>query len=80
MGCAAGLGIRVARARPQRRVIVLAGDGAVLMKLGTFAAVGSLAPERYHHVVLDDGAHDSTGGQPTASPAVDLALAALACG
>jgi phosphonopyruvate decarboxylase len=59
---------------------VLDGDGALLMKLGSLATTGSLAPAGYHHVVFDNGAHDSTGGQPTPSPAVDFALAALACG
>jgi phosphonopyruvate decarboxylase len=80
MGCAAGFGLGVARARPARKVVVLDGDGALLMKLGSLATAGSLAPENFHHVVFDNGAHDSTGGQPTPSPAVDFALAALACG
>jgi phosphonopyruvate decarboxylase len=80
MGCAAGFGLGVARARPERPVIVLDGDGALLMKLGSLATAGSLAPGNFHHVVFDNGAHDSTGGQPTPSPAVDFALAALACG
>jgi phosphonopyruvate decarboxylase len=80
MGCAAGFGLGVARAQPQRPVIVLDGDGALLMKLGSLATTGALAPRNYHHVVFDNGAHESTGGQPTPSPAVDFALAALACG
>lgn len=80
MGCAAGFGLGVARAQAGRKVVVLDGDGALLMKLGSLATAGSLAPDNYHHVVFDNGAHDSTGGQPTPSPAVDFALAALACG
>ena len=80
MGCAAGFGLGVAHAQPSRPAIVLDGDGALLMKLGSLATVGSIAPSNYHHVVFDNGAHDSTGGQPTASPAVDFATAALACG
>jgi phosphonopyruvate decarboxylase len=80
MGCAAGFGLGVARAQPERPVIVLDGDGALLMKLGTLATTGALAPTNYHHVVLDNGAHDSTGAQPTPSPAVDFAAVALACG
>jgi phosphonopyruvate decarboxylase len=50
------------------------------MKLGTLATVGSLAPTHFHHVVLDNGAHESTGGQPTPAPCVDFALMALAAG
>jgi len=80
MGCAAGFGLGIAHARPERRVVVLDGDGALLMKLGTLATVGFVGSKNYHHVTFDNGAHESTGGQPTPSPAVDFALAALACG
>jgi phosphonopyruvate decarboxylase len=80
MGCAAGFALGVARAQPKRPVITLDGDGALLMKLGSLATIGALGASNYHHVVFDNGAHDSTGGQPTPSPAVDFALAALACG
>jgi phosphonopyruvate decarboxylase len=80
MGCAAGFGLGVARGRPDRRVVVLDGDGAVLMKLGTLATVGALGPRNYHHVVFDNASYESTGGQPTSSPCVDLAAVALACG
>jgi phosphonopyruvate decarboxylase len=80
MGCAAGFGLGVARAQPERPVIVLDGDGALLMKLGTQATTGALAPANYHHVVLDNRAHDSTGAQPTPTPAVDIAAVALGCG
>ncbi len=79
MGCAAGFGLGVARAW-SGRVAVLDGDGALLMKLGTAATVGALGPANFHHLVFDNGAYDSTGGQPTVSPAVDLAALAGACG
>jgi len=80
MGCAAGFGLGIAQAQPDRPVIVVDGDGALLMKLGTLATIGSLAPKNLHHIVLDNGAHESTGGQPTPSPAVDFALMAIAAG
>jgi phosphonopyruvate decarboxylase len=80
MGCAAGFGLGIARAQPQRPVVVLDGDGALLMKLGSLATIGALAPHNLHHIVLDNGAHESTGGQPTPSPAVDFALMAIAAG
>ncbi len=80
MGCAAGFGVGVARAQPDRPVIILDGDGSLLMKLGSLATAGSLRLANLHHVVLDNAAHDSTGGQPTPSPAVDFASVALACG
>jgi phosphonopyruvate decarboxylase len=79
MGCAAGFGLGVARAR-KGKVVVLDGDGALLMKLGTVATIGATAQKNLHHVVIDNGAHDSTGGQPTVSPSMDTAAVALACG
>ncbi len=79
MGCASGFGLGVARTRPGA-VLVLDGDGALLMKFGTLATVGATAARNFHHVVFDNGVHDSTGGQRTASPSVDVAAVALACG
>jgi phosphonopyruvate decarboxylase len=80
MGCAAGFGLGIANAQPKRRVVVLDGDGALLMKFGSLATIGFCGPRNYHHVTFDNGAHESTGGQPTPSPAVDFATAAIACG
>lgn len=79
MGCASamGLGLALETARP---VVVVDGDGAALMKLGNLATIGAEAPANLVHLVLDNGVHDSTGGQPTVSASVDLAAAALACG
>jgi len=50
------------------------------MKLGSFATIGAYAPAGLIHIVLDNGVHDSTGGQPTVSNSVDFAGVALACG
>jgi len=71
MGHALALGLGAALARPERRVVVVDGDGAVLMHMGTCAAVGAAAPPSLVHVVLDNGAYESTGGQPTTSSTVD---------
>lgn len=79
MGCASGLALGVSLISG-RKVIVLDGDGAALMKLGTLATIGAYAPDRLVHVILDNGVHDSTGGQATVSPVVDFVDAALACG
>jgi phosphonopyruvate decarboxylase len=80
MGCASSLGLGLARAQPGRRVVVLDGDGAVLMRLGALATLGYELPANLIHVVLDNGVHDSTGGQATASGTTDLAGVARACG
>ena len=72
-----GLGISTQTRRP---VVVVDGDGALLMRLGALATVGAHRPERLVHIVLDNGRHESTGGQRTVSGVVDFVGAAAACG
>ena len=79
MGGASGVGLGAALNCP-KQVVVLDGDGAALMKLGALATIGAYAPPNLLHVVLDNGVHDSTGGQATVSASVDFAAVALACG
>src|SRR5262245_18446161 len=79
MGGASGMGLGAAL-NVSRPVVVLDGDGAALMKLGSLATIGAYAPANLIHIVLDNGVHDSTGGQPTVSNSVDFAGVALACG
>ena len=79
MGGASGMALGVAL-NTERPVVVLDGDGAALMKLGTFATIGAYAPKNLMHILLDNGVHDSTGGQATVSASVDFAAIALACG
>jgi phosphonopyruvate decarboxylase len=80
MGCAAPFGLGLAWAQPSRRVIVLDGDGAVLMRMGALATLGYERPKNLLHIVIDNEVHDSTGGQSTVSHSVDLAGVAAACG
>jgi len=79
MGCASGVGLGIAL-NSKRPVVVIDGDGAALMKLGTLATIGAAAPGNLLHLLLDNGVHDSTGGQATVSPVVDFAKVALGCG
>lgn len=79
MGCASAIALGVAL-NVERPVMILDGDGAALMKLGTMATIGHQAPANLTHVVLDNGCHDSTGGQPTVSGTADFAGVAMACG
>ena len=80
MGTAAALGLGVALNKPNRKVVVLDGDGSILMRLGSLATVGYHKPAHYVHVVLDNEMYASTGGQPSASPAVCLSEMAIAAG
>lgn len=79
MGSASTVGLGVAR-NTTRLVVVVDGDGAALMRLGAFAAIGTHGTDRLVHVLLDNGVHDSTGGQRTLSAQVDFAAIAAACG
>jgi phosphonopyruvate decarboxylase len=81
MGCASGMALGVhLGGRGRRPVVLLDGDGAALMKMGTLATIGSSAPSRFTHVIIDNEAHESTGGQATVSGAIDFATVAAGCG
>lgn len=80
MGCASTFGLGLAWARPDRRVVVLDGDGALLMRMGALATLGYERPPNLVHVLLDNEAHDSTGTQSTVTHSVDLGACARACG
>jgi phosphonopyruvate decarboxylase len=78
MGTASAIGFGICLARPDQRVVVIDGDGAALMKLGAFATIGYYSPPNLLHIILDNEAHDSTGGQSTSSPVVSFAHIAAA--
>ena len=80
MGCVVPFALGLALARPDRKVIALDGDGAALMRMGAFATVGAYGPPNLLHLLLDNGMHESTGGQATVSPRVSFADVAAACG
>jgi phosphonopyruvate decarboxylase len=80
MGCVLPLALGLALARPDLRVIAVDGDGAALMRMGAFASAGAYGPNNLWHLLLDNGVHDSTGGQATVSSNVSFAEVAAACG
>jgi len=80
MGCALSFGLGLAVAQPDRRVVVLDGDGAALMRLGAQATLGYERPSNLVHILFDNGVHESTGGQATVSRSVDFCAIAAGCG
>ena len=80
MGVASAIGLGVALSKPAKKVVVLDGDGNVLMGMGTLATVGALKPKNFLHVVLDNEVYGSTGNQPTFSRVVRLEQVAKAAG
>jgi phosphonopyruvate decarboxylase len=80
MGCASSIALGLALYQPERKVIVLDGDGAALMRLEAMASIGHYRPSNLLHVILDNESHESTGGQATLSPTVQFTEIAAACG
>ncbi len=80
MGHASQIALGIALAQPQRRVWCFDGDGAAIMHMGSMAIVADKNPGNYIHVVFNNGAHDSVGGQPTVGLKMDLPAVAKAMG
>jgi thiamine pyrophosphate-dependent acetolactate synthase large subunit-like protein len=81
MGQAAMIGLGLAVAQPTRRVLVITGDGEMLMGMGSLATIGVQQPPNLALVVIDNERYGETGGQPThTAHGVDLAAVAKACG
>jgi thiamine pyrophosphate-dependent acetolactate synthase large subunit-like protein len=80
MGLASAMGLGLAIQTPNKRVIVLEGDGSALMSLGTLPLIASEQPPNLVHIILDNEAYESTGGQPSISSQFDLADMARSAG
>ena len=81
MGGASSLGLGLALAQPERRVVVLDGDGSLLMQLGSLATVAGAAPVNYTHLLFANGVYQTSGSQAIpAAGAVDFAAMAAAAG
>ena len=80
MGHANQIALGIALQKKDRHVYCFDGDGAILMHMGSLATIGSTAPSNYTHIVFNNGAHDSVGGQPTGAFNLDLPKIALSCG
>ena len=80
MGCAASIGLGVALCNANSRVIVIDGDGGLLMHLGALSTIGYEQPKNFMHILLDNHEYESTGGQSTVSANVDFHQIASACG
>jgi thiamine pyrophosphate-dependent acetolactate synthase large subunit-like protein len=81
MGMASSIGLGLAIARPDLRVVVLDGDGSILMNLSSLATEVASGVRNLVHVIWDNGGWEITGGQPAGSPfGVDLEIVARGCG
>lgn len=80
MGHSSQIALGIAIAKPETNVYCLDGDGALLMHMGGLSIIGSVSPKNYKHIVINNGAHDSVGGQPTVALEVNIGSIATACG
>ena len=80
MGCAVSLALGLSLHSKNKKFIVLDGDGSMLMRLEGKTSVGHYKPDNLIHIILDNNAYESTGGQKTISNTVNFVQIALACG
>lgn len=80
MGHASQIALGIALNRPERNVYCFDGDGAAIMHMGGMGIVASMLPGNFYHIVFNNGAHDSVGGQPTIGFGIDLPKIAAGCG
>ncbi len=80
MGCASSIGLGISLFSKKNRVIILDGDGAVLMRMGALATIGYYRPNNFLHILLNNELHESTGGQSTVSHSTDFLGIAQSCG
>ena len=80
MGHASQIALGIALNKPDRNIYCFDGDGAVIMHMGSMGIVGEMAPKNFFHIVFNNGAHDSVGGQPTVGLNIDIPNIAACCG
>ena len=80
MGHASQIALGVALEKKDRKIWCFDGDGSAIMHMGGFAIIASKSPKNYVHVIFNNGAHDSVGGQPTVGLDIDLPRFARAVG
>ena len=79
MGHSSQIALGIAISTPERQIFCLDGDGAVIMHMGSLGIIGSKSPKNFKHIVINNGAHDSVGGQPTVGYEIDIVSIALSC-
>lgn len=80
MGHASLISLKIALEHPDKKIFCLDGDGALLMHMGALPIIGTSNPNNFIHIILNNGAHDSVGGQPTVALQIDIPAIALASG
>ena len=80
MGHSSSIALGVAINQPQKKIWCIDGDGAVLMHMGAMAVIGTVCPNNFVHIIINNEAHETVGGMPTVAGKIDLNAVARACG
>ena len=80
MGHSSSIALEIAVQKPNSRIWIIDGDGAALMHLGSMALLGTNKLKNVVHVVINNGSHETVGGQPTVMSEVDICKVAEGCG
>jgi phosphonopyruvate decarboxylase len=80
MGHSSSIALGVATFKPEKRIWIIDGDGAMLMHMGSMALLGTNAPKNVIHIVINNSSHETVGGQPTVAGSIDIPAIAKACG
>lgn len=80
MGHSSSIALGIALQKPEKKIWIIDGDGALLMHMGSMAVIGANAPQNIIHVVINNGAHESVGGQPTVAGKINIVVVAKGCG
>jgi phosphonopyruvate decarboxylase len=80
MGHSSQIALGIALSNKKKPVYCIDGDGALLMHLGGLAIIGNQEPVNFRHILINNGAHDSVGGQETVGLKIDILAIAKACG
>lgn len=80
MGHSSSIALEIALQKKDKKIWCIDGDGALLMHMGSMALIGSISPDNYIHVIINNGAHETVGGMPTVASNIDVPAIALACG
>ena len=72
MGHASQIALGIALTKPTQKIVCIDGDGAMLMHMGGLSVIGAQSPKNLLHIVINNGSHESVGGQPTVAFSVDI--------
>ena len=80
MGHSSSIALEIALQKPEKKIWIIDGDGAALMHMGAMAVLAANKPKNIVHILINNGAHETVGGQPTVMANVDVVKVAQGCG